>query len=200
MSDAFLTLAQRRARAVVLPGAALATRTGRATRIRIQRLKDKLGNRSNASAEIEYDGAWAVIVGEEGGGVPTIIEMVHHTRLDCAFAAARPDARRRWRGRCTTRRTARLRAALIEQPLMRQVLADIALEVEAAMALVLRVARAFDERKRDRKRPSPGWQWRWPSTGSPSAARGWSTRRWSAWEATAMSRKGRCRGSTARLR
>jgi putative acyl-CoA dehydrogenase len=87
MSDAFLTLART--------GHGLSCflvprwlPDGARNPFRIQRLKDKLGNRSNASAEIEYDGTWAVMVGEEGGGVTTIIDMVHHTRLDCGFAAA----------------------------------------------------------------------------------------------------------------
>jgi putative acyl-CoA dehydrogenase len=114
---------------------------------RIQRLKDKLGNRSNASAEIEYDGTWAVMVGEEGGGVTTIIDMVHHTRLDCGFAAA--GLMRAAVARALHHATHRMAFGrpLIQQPLMRQVLADIALESEAAIALVLRVARGFDERE-----------------------------------------------------
>ena len=62
--------------------------TARATRFRLQRLKDKLGNRSNASSEVEFDGAWARLVGEPGRGVPTIIEMVGHTRLDCVIGTA----------------------------------------------------------------------------------------------------------------
>lgn len=113
--------------------------------IAIQRLKDKLGNRSNASSEIEYRGAFAWMLGDEGRGVRTIIDMVHHTRLDCvggsaglmrqALAQALHHAgHRRAFGR-------RLR----EQPLMRNVLADLALESEAATVLALRLARAYDE-------------------------------------------------------
>jgi putative acyl-CoA dehydrogenase len=86
MSDGFLTLAQADRRAHLLSRAPLAR--GRRNRIEIQRLKDKLGNRANASAEIEYRGAWAWRVGDEGQGVRTIIEMVHHTRLDTAMAPA----------------------------------------------------------------------------------------------------------------
>src|SRR5258708_18721159 len=89
MCDAFLVLAQA-------PGGLsclLPPRVrddGARNQFRIQRLKDKLGNRSNASAEIELDGAWAVMVGEEGRGVRTIIEMVNHTRLDCVIGSAAP--------------------------------------------------------------------------------------------------------------
>ena len=79
---------------------------------RIQRLKDKLGNRSNASSEIEFDGTWARLVGEEGRGVPTIIEMVNHTRLDCVHRPAAGDAPGGRRRRSTTpRHRARVRQA-----------------------------------------------------------------------------------------
>ena len=94
MSDAFLVLAQARRRAVLLPVAALPARR-HAQRFRIQRLKDKLGNRSNASSEIEFDGACGRMVGEAGRGVPTIIEMVNHTRLDCVLGSTPGCGRRR---------------------------------------------------------------------------------------------------------
>ena len=148
MSDAFLTLAQTgRGLSCFLVPRWLPD--GTRNPFRIQRLKDKLGNRSNASAEIEYDGTLAMLVGEEGGGVATIIDMVHHTRLDCGFAAAglmRAAVARALHH--TTHRTAFGRT-LVQQPLMRHVLADLALESEAAIALVLRVARAFDEAEAD---------------------------------------------------
>ncbi|MBA3478828.1 MAG: isovaleryl-CoA dehydrogenase [Lautropia sp.] len=112
--------------------------------IRIQRLKDKLGNRSNASAELEFEGTQAWLVGEEGRGIPTILQMGVFTRLDCSLgstgimhqcvAQAVHHARHR---RAFGRR-------LIEQPLMRNVLADLALEVEGAVALSMRLARAYD--------------------------------------------------------
>ena len=112
--------------------------------IRIQRLKDKLGNKSNASSELEFDGTTAWLVGEEGRGIPTILQMGVFTRLDCALgstgimhqcvAQAVHHARHR---RAFGRR-------LSEQPLMRNVLADIALEVESAVALSMRLARAYD--------------------------------------------------------
>jgi len=112
--------------------------------VRLQRLKDKLGNRSNASSEVEFDGATAWRLGEEGRGIPVIIEMVQHTRLDCAIGSAglirgavaqalHHAGHRRAFGR-----------TLIEQPLMRNVLADLVLEDEAATALALRLARAFE--------------------------------------------------------
>ena len=201
MSDAFLTLART--------GHGLSCflvprwlPDGARNPFRIQRLKDKLGNRSNASAEIEYDGTWAVMVGEEGGGVTTIIDMVHHTRLDCGFAAV--GLMRAAIARALHHTTHRMAFGrpLIQQPLMRQVLADIALESEAAIALVLRVARAFDEREAG---PEAHAFARLavavtPSIGFPSAAPAWSVRRWSAMEATDTSRKERCRASIARLR
>ncbi len=112
--------------------------------IRVERLKDKLGNRSNASSEIELDAAWARRLGDEGAGVPTIIRMVNHTRLDCVigvtgqmragFAQAAHHVHHR---QAFGRR-------LIEQPLMRQVLADLALESEAATVTMLRLAAAYD--------------------------------------------------------
>ena len=86
MCDAFLVLAQTEAgiSCFLMPRW---TPDGERNRFEIQRLKDKLGNRSNASSEVEFRGAWARMVGEEGRGVPTIIEMVNHTRLDCAIGS-----------------------------------------------------------------------------------------------------------------
>ncbi len=111
----------------------------------IQRLKDKLGNHSNASSEIELHGAWARMVGEPGRGVPTIIEMVGHTRLDCVIGAAAGMRA----GVVQATHHAAHRSAfgkpLIDQPLMANVLADLCLESEAATALAMRLARAYDE-------------------------------------------------------
>ena len=112
--------------------------------LRLMRLKDKLGNRSNASSEVELDDAQGVMIGEEGRGVATIIEMVTHTRLDCAIASAGlmrlavAQAIHHCRQRKVAERT------LASEPLMAHVLADLALEVEAAMALSFRLARSFD--------------------------------------------------------
>ncbi|AWK88113.1 isovaleryl-CoA dehydrogenase [Azospirillum thermophilum] len=148
MSDAFLTLART--------GGGLSCflvprwlPDGTRNAIRIQRLKDKLGNRSNASAEIDYDGAEAVMIGEEGRGVAGIIEMVHHTRLDCGYAAAGLMRAALSRALHHAGHRSAFGDLLIRQPLMRPVLADLALESEAAVALVLRVARAFDAGEAD---------------------------------------------------
>jgi putative acyl-CoA dehydrogenase len=143
MCDAFLVLAQAPGGLScfllprVLPDG---TRNG----FHIQRLKDKLGNRSNASSEIELDNAWAVMVGEEGKGVRTIIEMVNHTRLDCIIGSA---ALMRQAVAQATHHTAHRKAfgkLLSEQPLMVNVLADLAVESEATTILMMRLAGAFD--------------------------------------------------------
>ena len=143
MSDAFLVLAQA-------PGGIscfLVPRwrpDGTRNPIRIQRLKDKLGDRSNASSEIELVGATAQLVGEEGRGVRTIIEMVNHTRLDCVLGSAsvmrQGVAQATWHA--AHRRAFGRRLA--DQPLMAGVLADLAVESEAATAAALRLARAYD--------------------------------------------------------
>lgn len=143
MSDGFLTLAQAAGglTCFLVPRWLEGARGG----VSIQRLKDKLGNRANASAEIEYHDALAYRLGEEGAGVRTIIEMVHHTRLDTALAPAglmraALEHAHHW----ATHRSA-FQKRLIDQPLMRAVLADLALDWEAALALGLRVAAAFDD-------------------------------------------------------
>jgi putative acyl-CoA dehydrogenase len=144
MCDAFLVLAQADGglSCFLLPRF---TPDGERNRFHIQRLKDKLGNRSNASSEVEFRGAWARLVGEEGRGVPTIIDMVNHTRLDCVVGAS---AGFRW-GTAMAIHHAGHRSAfgkpLVEQPLMRNVLADLAVESEAATISALWLARAFDE-------------------------------------------------------
>jgi putative acyl-CoA dehydrogenase len=143
MSDAFLTLAQTDGGLTCF----LVPRwrpDGRLNDIHLMRLKDKLGNRANASAEIEYHGALAERLGEEGQGVRTIVEMVHHTRLDTALAPAglmRAALAEAWHW--AAHRTV-FQRRLIDQPLMAQVLADLALDWEGALALGMRVAGAFD--------------------------------------------------------
>jgi len=122
------------------------TPDGRPNGIEIQRLKSKLGNRSNASAEVEFHGAWARLVGEEGRGVPTIIDMVQHTRLDCTLGSAALMRRALVEALHHCRYRQAFGRRLIEHALMRNVLADLAIESEAATVLALRVARAFDER------------------------------------------------------
>jgi putative acyl-CoA dehydrogenase len=143
MSDAFLTLAQSDAGLTCFFVPRIRPDGARNT-LELMRLKDKLGNRSNASAEIEYHDTFATLLGEPGRGVATIIAMVHHTRLDTmagtlgimrmALAQAAHHAAHR---RAFQKR-------LIDQPAMRAVLADLALDYEGAVALTMRVARAFD--------------------------------------------------------
>ncbi len=142
MSDGFLTLAQA-------PGGLtcfLVPRwlEGARNAIHIQRLKDKLGNRANASAEIEYHGALAHRLGGEGEGVRTIIEMVHHTRLDTAMAPAGLMRAALDRAGYWARHRSAFQKQLIDQPLMRNVLADLALDWEGTLALGCHVANAFD--------------------------------------------------------
>ncbi|OUD03408.1 acyl-CoA dehydrogenase family protein [Streptomyces swartbergensis] len=111
----------------------------------LQRLKDKLGNRSNASAEVEFDGTWARRVGEEGRGVRTIIEMVAATRLDCVLGSAglMRQAVAQAVHHCAYREV--FGGKLVDKPLMRNVLADLAIESEAATTLALRLAAACDD-------------------------------------------------------
>ncbi|WP_217546981.1 acyl-CoA dehydrogenase family protein [Streptomyces sp. GbtcB6] len=111
----------------------------------LQRLKDKLGNRSNASGEVEFDGTWARRVGEEGRGVRTIIEMVAATRLDCVLGSA--GLMRQAVAQAVHHATHReaFGGRLADKPLMRNVLADLAIESEAATTLALRLAAAYDD-------------------------------------------------------
>jgi putative acyl-CoA dehydrogenase len=118
---------------------------GELNRFRLQRLKDKLGNRSNASSEIEFDGAWTRLVGEEGAGVRTIIEMVNHTRLDCATGSATGMRHGVAQAINHADHRSTFGRVLVEQPLMQNVLADLAVESEAATISSLRLARAYDE-------------------------------------------------------
>ncbi|HUJ28537.1 MAG TPA: isovaleryl-CoA dehydrogenase [Myxococcales bacterium] len=145
MSDAFLVLAQAPKGLSCFLLARWSNDQGR-NRFFIQRLKDKLGNRSNASAEVEFDGALAQLVGEEGRGVQTILEMVNHTRLDCVIGATgmMRVALAQAMHHCAHRSA--FGRQLVEQPLMRAVLADLAIESEAATVLMMRLARAYDRR------------------------------------------------------
>ncbi|MGW5653472.1 acyl-CoA dehydrogenase family protein [Streptomyces humi] len=144
MSDGFLVLAQAPAGLTCfLVPRVLADGTRNV--FLLQRLKDKLGNRSNASAEVEFDGTWARRVGEEGRGVRTIIEMVAATRLDCVLGSAglMRQAVAQAVHHCTYREA--FGGKLADKPLMRNVLADLAIESEAATALALRLAAAYDD-------------------------------------------------------
>jgi putative acyl-CoA dehydrogenase len=145
MCDLFLVLAQTDEGVTCFALPRVLPDGTRNSGFQLQRLKDKLGNRSNASSEVEFRGAWARMVGEPGRGVPTIIEMVGHTRLDCVIGAAAGMragvAQATWHA---AHRSAFGRL-LADQPLMRNVLADLAIEAEAATALAMRLARAYDE-------------------------------------------------------
>jgi putative acyl-CoA dehydrogenase len=144
MSDAFLTLAYTDAglTCFIVPRFCP---DGTRNNFFLQRLKNKLGNRSNASSEVEYSDTWAHIVGEEGRGVRTIIDMVHHTRLAAAMAPAGLMRQAVTQAVHHCRHRKAFGKLLIDQPLMRNVLADLALEVEAGVMLGMRIARAFDE-------------------------------------------------------
>ncbi|MEI2417718.1 isovaleryl-CoA dehydrogenase [Orrella sp. JC864] len=142
-SDAHLVLAQ----AAEGPSCFFVPRRlpdGRRNAQRLMRLKDKLGNRSNASAEVEFQDAWGAMVGEPGRGIATLIKVASYTRLDCALGSAallRQALVRALHHACGRRAFGK---PLIEHPLMRNVLCDLTLESEAATALALRLARAFD--------------------------------------------------------
>jgi putative acyl-CoA dehydrogenase len=110
----------------------------------VQRLKDKLGNRSNSSSEVEFQDAHGIMIGEEGRGIPTIIEMANHTRLDCVVGSAGLTRHAFVQAAHHARHRTAFGRKLAEQPLMRNVLSDLALESEAATLLMLRLARAFE--------------------------------------------------------
>jgi putative acyl-CoA dehydrogenase len=144
MCDAFLVLAQA-------PGGLscfLLPRwkpDGTRNAFHILRLKEKVGNRSNASSEVEFHGAWARLIGEEGRGVANIMEMVRHTRLDCALGSAATLRRAVAEATHHAAHRSTFGKRLLEQPLMQNVLADLCLESEAATALAVRLARSFDD-------------------------------------------------------
>ncbi|MGV9877770.1 acyl-CoA dehydrogenase family protein [Streptomyces sp. NPDC003006] len=144
MSDGFLVLAQAEQglTCFLVPRV---LEDGSRNAFAIQRLKDKLGNRSNASSEVEFDGTWARRVGDEGRGVRTIIEMVAATRLDCVIGSA--ALMRQAVAQAVHHATYReaFGGKLVDKPLMRNVLADLALESEAATTLALRLAAAYDD-------------------------------------------------------
>ncbi len=144
MSDAFLTLAntEQGLSCFLVPRF---RPDGTRNNVFIQRLKNKLGNRSNASGEIEYHDAWARMVGAQGKGVRTIVAMVHHTRLDAGCVPVGMMRHALTRAVHHTRHRKAFGKLLIDQPLMRNVLADIALDVEACTAMAFRVARSFDD-------------------------------------------------------
>ena len=151
MSDGFLVLARAPAglSCFLLPRV---LDDGTRNTFRIQRLKDKLGNRSNASSEVEFDGTVAFLLGEEGRGVRTIIEMVSRTRLDCIYGTTAGMRQGVAEAAWHVRHREAFNRKLIDQPAMTAVIADLALESEAATATALRLARAHDEEASDSER------------------------------------------------
>ena len=148
MCDAFLTLAYAQGGLSCF----LAPRwrpDGTRNGLHLQRIKDKLGNRSNASTEMELQDCWGVMVGEEGRGVRTIIDMVQGNRIYCCVASAALMRQGLVQALHHTSHRSAFQKRLIQQPLMRNLLADLALESEAALALGLRIARAMDEAAED---------------------------------------------------
>ncbi len=144
MSDAFLVLAQaEKGLSCFLVPRFLPD--GSKNDIWFQRLKDKLGNRSNASGEAEFHEAWGRIIGEEGRGIAAIMEMVRHTRLDCATGSAATLQRAVAEAIHHCRYRSAFGKKLIDQPLMKNVLADLSLESEAAATLAMRLAKGFDD-------------------------------------------------------
>ena len=150
MCDAFLVLAQANdgLSCFFMPRFAP---DGSVNAIRFQRLKDKLGNRSNASSEVEFTGAYAERVGDEGKGIRTIIQMVQLTRQDCAIASAALMRSGLAHALHHARHRSVFQKHLADQPLMQAVLSDMALHVEASIALVMRLCRSFDRAPADAK-------------------------------------------------
>lgn len=144
MCDAFLVLA-RTAKGLSCFLMPRFTPDGERNRVQINRLKDKLGNKANASSEVEFHGAYAELIGEEGRGIPTVIEMANYTRLDCCIGSSGLMRAAVAQAVHHARHRSAFQKKLIDQPLMTNVLADLALECEAATALTFRLARAYDE-------------------------------------------------------
>src|SRR2546423_1401649 len=182
MCDAFLVLAQA-------PGGLTCfllprfRRDGSVNGLHFQRLKDKLGNRSNASSEVEFAQAFAWRVGEEGRGVRTIIEMVQLTRVDCVISSAGMMRMALAQALHHARHRTVFQKKLADQPMMRTLLADMALEVEGATALMMRLCRSFDLAGSDPKEARPARAQRWsglpcwpPLRRSPNARQQWQRR------------------------
>jgi len=153
MSDGFLTLAHAEGTADGRPSCFLVPRWlpdgTRNSGLRILRLKDKLGDRSNASSEIEYQKAWGVLIGKPGAGVKTILEMVVHTRLDCTIGSSALMRQCAQLAMDHSSQRSAFGSVLSEQPLMRSVLLDLAVESEAANALWPRLASSFEDHTTD---------------------------------------------------
>ena len=186
--DVFLVLAQA-------PAGLSCFLVERGGGMEFQRLKDKLGTRSLPSSEVEFRAARGRLIGEEGRGVPAIIRMVNHTRLDCLLGATTGLRRGTLEAIHHARHRSAFGALLVDQPAMRNVLADLAIESEATTVAAMRIARSYDEGEsvgvpplRHRGHEVLGLQARRPPT---------PPRRSSAWVATASSRTRACRCFTA---
>jgi len=201
MCDLFLVLAQTDEGVTCFAMPRVLPDGSRNAGFQLQRLKDKLGNRSNASSEIELRGALARMLGEPGRGVPTIIEMVNHTRLDCVIGAAGGMRAAVSQATWHAAHRSAFGALLADQPLMINVLADLAIESEAATAVALRLARAYDEAP---DHPEADAFKRVATAVSKyhvcKRAPATPTRRSSASAATATSRRRACRASIAKPR
>ncbi len=148
MSDAFLITAQAPGglSCFLLPRF---TPDGAVNGLHLQRLKDKLGNKANASSEVEFHDAYARLVGEEGRGIATVIEMANYSRIDCALGSAGQIRQSLAQALHHASHRSAFNRRLVDQPLMTNVLADLSVESEAATALALRLARAFDRQEQD---------------------------------------------------
>lgn len=147
MSDAFLTLAQTMHGVSCFIVPRWLPDGNRNAGFTVQRLKEKIGDKSNASSEVEYRNAWGLLLGAQGRGVRTIVEMVVHTRLDCVIGSS---ALMRLSAQLAFHHASERKAfgrRLLDQPLMRRVLADLAIESEAALATWLRLARGLDQKE-----------------------------------------------------
>ena len=198
MSDAFLTLAYTDVglSCFLVPRW---TPDGERNNLFIQRLKEKLGNRSNASSEIELQETWGLMVGEDGRGLRIILDMVQGNRFYCCFSSAALMRQGLVQALHHTTHRSAFQKKLIRQPLMRNVLADLALEAEAALALTCVSAVPWTKRMRTKAPPHwPASQRPWVSTGSASERRGIRSRPWNATAAPAISKIASCRGCTAK--
>ena len=188
--DVFLVLAQA-------PGGLSCLLVQRGPGMEFQRLKDKLGTRSLPSSEVEFRGISGRLIGEEGRGVPAIIRMVNHTRLDCLLGATTGLRRGTLEAIHHARHRAAFGALLVHQPAMRNVLADLAIESEAATASAMRVARSYDEDDAGVPAVRHGGD---EVLGLQARRRRMPPRRWSAWAGTGSWRTRGCRCSTATRR
>ena len=145
MSDAHLVVAQTEHEGIGCFFVPRRLSDGSLNQVHVQRLKEKVGNRSNSSSEVEFQNAWGIMIGEEGRGIPTIIEMANYTRLTCSVGSTAILRQALVQCLAYTRQRQTFGKALAEQPLMQAVLADLALETEAALQLSMHLASHYDQ-------------------------------------------------------